>query len=101
MITNFRPLNDRVLVKPLDLGEQRRGQILIPDLGEEKVRIGKVVAVGPGKYEFGVFLDVNVKPGEIVILPKIGAQRIEIEDEEYWVIANKEIIATADVVEDK
>lgn len=97
-IKKFVPVNDRVLIDPIDLGEQRKGSILIPDLGEEKARIGTVVAVGPGRQtEFGHFIEVKAQVGDVVVLPKIGAQRVEIEGKEYWVIADKEIIAKVEV----
>lgn len=97
-IVQMTPINDRVLVEPIDLGEQKKGNILIPDLGEEKVRVGKVVAVGPGRQtEFGSFISVNVKVGDVVVLPKLGAQRVEVDGKEYWVIADKEIIAVAEL----
>lgn len=99
-LKNFRTLGDRVLVEPVDLGEKRNGAILIPDTHEDKVRIGKVVAVGPGSYEFGVFVEVSAKVGDIVVLPKMIGQRVEIEDKEYWVVPDREIVAVADLVED-
>lgn len=99
-ITKLNPINDRVLVEPIDLGEQRKGSILIPDLGEEKVRVGRVVAVGPGRTtEFGTFIGINVSKGDVVVLPKIGAQRVEIDGKEFWLIADKEIIGIAELGE--
>lgn len=101
VIKNFKPMNDRVLIEPIDLGEQKKGSILIPDLGEDKVRIGKVIAVGPGRVtEFGKLITVNSKVGDTVIVPKIGAQRVEVEGKEYWTIADKELIAKVTVEED-
>ena len=96
---SITPLHDKVLIKPLEQGEQRKGAILIADMGEEKTKFGKVVAVGPGRTsEFGSFVSVSAKVGDVVIVPKIGAQRVEIGEEEYWLIADRDIVATADYV---
>lgn len=102
MIKNFTPLNDRVLIKPVEQGERKSGAIIIADIGDEgNTKIGQVIAVGPGrKTEFGTFIDVNVKEGDYVLVPKIGAQRIAIGDEEYWTIADKELVAIVDYQKD-
>ena len=99
MLKELVPIHDKVLIKPLENGEQRKGAILIADMGEDRMKLGKVVATGPGRTsEFGAFIAVSVKKGDIVVLPKIGAQRVEIE--EYWVIADKEIIAVGNYVDE-
>lgn len=101
MITNFRPQNDRVLLKPVDLGDHKQGAILLADLGEDKAKVGEVIAVGPGRTtEFGTKIDVNVKVGDTVLIPKIGFQRVDVDGEEYWVGPDKEIIAVVDIVND-
>lgn len=102
VIKSVNPLNDRVLVKPKSQGEQRKGAILIADMGEDRVMYGEVIAVGPGRLsEFGVWIPVeNVKVGDNIIVPKIGAQRVEVDGEEYWMLAAKEIVATIDLEED-
>ena len=90
------PQNDRVLVKPIDEGEQMYGNIVIPDLGKEKPEMGEVVSVGPGRLsEFGQFIRVNAKIGDIVLVPKIGTLRIDFEGEEYYIVQDREILATS------
>lgn len=89
------PQNDRVLIKPLDEGEQMYGNIIIPDLGKEKPEIGEVISVGPGrKSEFGQYIAVNVKVGDTVLVPKIGTLRIDFEGQEYFIVQDREILAT-------
>ena len=89
------PQNDRVLVKPIDEGEQMYGNIVIPDMGKEKPEMGEVVAVGPGRQsEFGQLIKVNAKVGDIVLVPKIGTLRIDFEGEEYYIVQDREILAT-------
>ena len=88
------PLNDRVLIKPVDEGEQMYGNIVIPDMGKEKPEMGEVIAVGSGRQtEFGQFIRVNAKVGDIVLVPKIGSLRIDFEGEEYFITPDREILA--------
>ena len=89
------PFNDRVIIRPIEEDEQMYGSIVIPDLGKEKPEMGEVIAVGPGRQtEFGQFIRVNAKVGDIVLIPKIGSLRIDFEGEEYFITPDKEILAT-------
>lgn len=89
------PQNDRVLIKPIDEGEQMYGNIVIPDMGKEKPEMGEVVAVGPGRStEFGKYMPVNAKVGSIVLVPKIGTLKIDFEGQEYYIVQDREILAT-------
>ena len=91
----LKPSNDRILIKPIDEGEQTYGNIVIPDMGKEKPEMGEVVSVGPGRLsEFGQFIRVNAKIGDIVLVPKIGTLRIDFEGEEYYIVQDREILAT-------
>ena len=95
MIKSIKPLYDKVLIKPLKEEEQMKGAILTM-ANESDAKLGKVVSVGPGMRTLtGTFISTSLLPGDVVVLPKIGAQRVEIEGEEYWVIAEKEIIGVA------
>lgn len=96
------PMNDRVLIKPIQEGEQRHGNIIIPDLGKERPEMGEVIAVGPGRTtEFGTFLDVKTKVGSIVLVPKIGAIRFDLDGEEYYIAPDREILVTIEEGEDE
>lgn len=89
------PFNDRVIIKPIEEGEQMYGNIVIPDLGKERPEMGEVVAIGPGRQsEFGQFIRVTAKVGDIVLIPKIGSLRIDFEGEEFFITADREILAT-------
>jgi chaperonin GroES len=95
MSKHLIPQNDRILLKPIDEGEQMYGNIVIPDMGKEKPEMGEVLAVGPGRQsEFGQFISVNVSVGDIVLVPKIGTLRIDFEGEEYYIVQDREILAT-------
>ena len=89
------PTNDRILVKPIDEGEQTYGSIVIPDMGKEKPEIGEVLAVGPGRLsEFGKMIPIrSCKIGDIVMVPKIGTLRIDFEGDEYFITQDREVLA--------
>lgn len=88
------PLNDGVLLKEVEKEETFNGsRIVIPDLGQERGFVCKVVATGPGRFtEYGHFLHVDVQEGDTVLIPKIGASRVEFEGEEYLLIPSREIL---------
>jgi|TARA_B110000977_G_scaffold58136_1_gene79051 chaperonin GroES len=89
------PQNDRVLIKPIDEGEQMYGNIVIPDMGKEKPEMGEVVAIGPGRLsEFGTQIKINAKVGDLVLVPKIGTLKIDFEGDEFYIVQDREILAT-------
>ena len=89
------PTNDRMLLKPIDEGEQTYGNIVIPDMGKEKPEMGEVLAIGPGRLsEHGQLITVrSCKVGDIVLVPKIGTLRLDFEGEEYYIAQDREILA--------
>jgi chaperonin GroES len=94
MSKSLVPQNDRVLIKPIESGEEMYGNIIIPDMGKEKPEMGEVIAVGPGRQsEFGQFIRVNASVGDIVLIPKIGSLRIDFEGQEYFITPDREILA--------
>jgi len=95
MSKTLTPFNDRVIIRPIEEDEQMYGNIVIPDLGKEKPEMGEVIAVGPGRQtEFGQFIRVNAKIGDIVLIPKIGSIRIDFEGSEYFITPDREILAS-------
>lgn len=91
----LQPQNDRVLIKPIDQTEEMYGSIIIPDMGKEKPEMGEVIAVGPGRQtEFGQFITVQAKVGDMVMIPKIGTIRFDFEGQEYYIVPDREILAT-------
>ena len=91
----LNPANDRVLIKPIDEGEQTYGSIVIPDMGKEKPEMGEVLAVGPGRLsEYGKMIPIrSCKVGDIVLVPKLGSLRIDFDGEEYYITRDSEILA--------
>lgn len=95
MSKKLLPTNDRILLRPIDEGEQTYGSIIIPDLGKEKPEMGEVLAVGPGRLsEHGNLVTVrSCKVGDIVLVPKIGTLRIDFDGVEYYIAQDREILA--------
>ena len=91
----LQPTNDRIIVKPIDEGEQTYGSIVIPDMGKERPEMGEVIAVGPGRLsEYGKSIPVrSCRVGDIVLVPKIGTLRVDFEGDEYFIAQDKEILA--------
>ena len=86
------PQNDRVLIKPIQEHDLMYGNIIVPDMGKEK---GEIIAVGKGRMsEFGAFIPVNSRVGDVVLVPKIGSIRVDFDGEEYYITPDKEILAT-------
>jgi chaperonin GroES len=93
---NIRPLGDRVLVKPEKDNEKKTASgIIIPDTAQkEKPERGRVVAVGDGhRTEKGEILPLRVKVGDSVVFSKYGFDEIKIDDEEYYIISESNILA--------
>jgi chaperonin GroES len=91
--TKFSPLSDRVVVRVSEEGEQKRGSLFIPDTAREKPQQGEVLAVGPGRYEFGHLVPMGVKVGDRVLYSKYGGTDHEIDGEKVLIIAEKDIHA--------
>ena len=93
---NIRPLHDRVVVKRLETKEQMRGGIIIPDTAKEKPQEAEVVAVGPGKMDEGKRQAMDVKAGDVVLIGKYSGSEIKIDDEEYTILREDEILAVVE-----
>ena len=93
MTTNIKPLNDRVIVKRIDEGEQVRGGIIIPDSAKEKPQEGEVIAAGLGKYrEDGTRQPLDVKAGDRILFGKYTSSEIKIDGEELLIMREDEIL---------
>ena len=89
----IEPLGDRVLLFPIDEGEQQYGNIIVPDMGKEKPEMGEVLAVGEGRITpEGAIIKNQLKKGQIVIVPKFGAQIVVIEGETYVIASENDVL---------
>ena len=93
MAINIRPLQDRVILRRIEEGEQVRGGIIIPDTAKEKPQEGEVVAVGEGKYrEDGTRQTLDVRAGDRVLFGKYSGSEVKIDDEELLIMREDEIL---------
>jgi len=93
---NVRPLGDRVLVRPLEgTDEKSPSGIFIPDTArKEKPEQGIVVAVGEGKRnEKGDVLAMRISVGDTVMFSKYGFDEVKIDDEDYYIVSEPNILA--------
>ena len=90
---NLEPLDDRVVVKPGDEQETTVSGIVIPDTAKEKPQEGEVMAVGPGRFEDGTRVPMDVKAGDTVLYSKYGGTEVKVEGEEYLVLSARDILA--------
>lgn len=90
----FHPLDDRLLVEPLEAEEQTTGGILLPDAAREKPTQGRVVAIGPGKQlDDGSRAPMAVAVGDVVVYNKYGGTDVTLEDTDYKVLRESDILA--------
>src|SRR4029453_6354007 len=93
MAINIRPLQDRVIVKRIEEGEQVRGGIIIPDSAKEKPQEGEVIAVGEGKYkDDGTRQTLDVQVGDRVLFGKYSGSEIKLDGEEFLIMREDEIL---------
>jgi chaperonin GroES len=91
---NLRPLDDRVVVHPLDAEEMTAGGIVLPDAAREKPQRGKVIAVGAGKLmDSGKRGELSVSVGDEVIFGKYGGSEVEVDGIDYKILRESDILA--------
>jgi chaperonin GroES len=90
----LKPLDDRVVVRPMEAEEMTAGGIVLPDAAKEKPQRGKVVAVGPGRLlDSGERCAVSVSVGDEVLFGKYGGTEIEVEGEDVKILRESDILA--------
>ena len=95
------PLNDKIIILPQEEGEQTYGNIVVPDMGQEKPEMGKVLAVGPGRISTdGTLIPNRLEVGVIVMVPKFGAQTVVIENETYVIAGESDVLGIIKQKED-
>ena len=87
------PLGDKIVILPQEEGEQMYGNIIVPDAGQEKPEMGKVLAVGPGRISTdGTLIPNRIEVGVTVMVPKFGAQTVTIENETYIMASENDVL---------
>ena len=89
----IRPLDDRVLVEPLEAEEKTAGGILLPDTAKEKPQRGKVVAVGPGKLDDnGKPMEIGLRAGDTVYYGKYSGTDIEVDGDKFVILRESDVL---------
>lgn len=89
---NIKPLGDRVIVKPLEPKEVKKGGIIIPETAKEKPMEGEIIAAGKGRMEEGKLVPMEVKVGDKVLYGKYSGTEVKINDEEYLIMKEEDIL---------
>ncbi len=92
---SIKPLSDHILIEPVKEEEKTKAGIFLPDTAsKEKSEEGKVIAVGPGKItDDGKIIPMSVKPGDKVLFTKYGPSEIKVDDKEYLIASESDILA--------
>jgi chaperonin GroES len=90
----LQPLGDRIVVKPKDEDESTTTSgLVIPDTAKEKPQLGEVLAIGPGEFQDGDRIPLDVKVGDLVFYSKYGGTEVKVEGEDYLVLSARDVLA--------
>jgi len=90
---SIKPLEDRIVVKPLDAEQTTASGLVIPDTAKEKPQEGEVLAVGPGRFEDGQRLPLDIQVGDKVIYSKYGGTEVKYDNAEYLILSARDVLA--------
>ena len=91
---NLKPIGDKVIIEVLEAQEKTAGGIVLPDAAKEKPQEGKVIAVGEGKIlPSGKTVPPTVKPGDHILFGKYTGSEIKVEENEYLIVNEDDILA--------
>jgi len=93
-MSNLKPVNGNVVLRPIEEEEQMSGNIIIPDMGKERPEMGEIIAISQ-VYNFnkGEYVPNILEVGMKVLIPKMGTQSITIDGEEYYITAQSSILS--------
>ena len=89
----IKPLEDRIVVQAVEAETTTASGIVIPDTAKEKPQEGTVLAVGPGRFEDGARVPLDVKIGDKVLYSKYGGTEVKYAGEEYLVLSARDVLA--------
>ncbi len=89
----LKPLEDRIVVQPLEAEQTTASGLVIPDTAKEKPQEGVVLAVGPGRFEDGKRVPLDVNEGDVVLYSKYGGTEVKYNGEEYLVLSARDLLA--------
>jgi chaperonin GroES len=89
----IHPLEDRVVILPAEEAETMRGPLYIPDTAKEKPTQGEVLAVGPGRFEKGERVKMEIGVGDTVVCGKYSGTPYQVGDDELIIIKASDVLA--------
>jgi chaperonin GroES len=92
----IKPLGDRVVIKSVEREDKTASGIVLPDTAKEKPQEGEVVAVGPGRFEDGKRIELDVKVGDRVIYSKYAGTEVKFDNVEYLILRESDILAVVE-----
>ena len=93
MSVSIKPLEDRVLVQPLEAEQTTASGLVIPDTAKEKPQEGKVLAVGPGRFEDGKRIPLDISEGDIVVYSKYGGTEVTHGGDDLLILTSRDVLA--------
>lgn len=93
MAVAIKPLEDRIVVKANEAEQTTASGLVIPDTAKEKPQEGTVVAVGPGRFDNGVRIPIDVKVGDVVLYSKYGGTEVKFSNEDFLVLSARDVLA--------
>jgi chaperonin GroES len=94
MSVSIKPLEDRIVVQPLEAETTTASGLVIPDSAKEKPQEGKVVAIGPGRVDDnGNRVPIDVAEGDVVLYSKYGGTEVKVGGAEYLVLSARDVLA--------
>ena len=91
---NLKPLEDRIILRPMDAEEKTAGGIIIPDNAKEKPQKGEVIAVGPGKIsDKGQKIEMSLKKGDKVLYGKYSGTEVTVDGKDYLIVRESDVLA--------
>ncbi len=93
MSVTIKPLEDRIVVKALEAEQTTASGLVIPDTAKEKPQEGEVLAVGPGRFEDGQRLPLDIAVGDKVIYSKYGGTEVKYDGQEYLILSARDVLA--------
>lgn len=89
----IKPLADRVVIKMLEAEETTKGGIILTSAAQEKPQVAEIIAVGPGGVVDGKEIVMEVNVGDKVLISKYAGTQVKVEDEEYTILRQSDILA--------
>lgn len=93
MSVNIKPLEDRVVVRISEPETKTASGLVLPDTAQDKPQEGEVVAVGPGKFEGGKRVELDLKVGDRVLYSKYGGTEVKYDNTDYLILAQRDVLA--------